>query len=598
MIRATFAHAKRDLGAGIPLLERLVDERLLNGMGPLTADNEHEAIRAGSRLARWIEYDPAWTRPDIWALRVAKGFDFATGADLEAAVRLKIAIGCADEPFDDGFLLAVGRLLGGRKLTKLEARKRLRSAHAVYSAAADRYAELHGIQARTQVAHPPRELDDVMEDAPGEFQTVPGTCLDEDRGILFEKPPLPLTSRVGGAPPDRLRWLATLAILVHPLERNQETIGLLVGVTECLRSELGPDRAWDQETVAGLMRALLSREVTGRVDDIEMVRSYRKLRDLVLVYFEWQKPDPDTVEGAFILSLLPPALPPGIIDGEYEERDRLTVDRLKARALSAGQVARRAKALQVSLHARFRQWDRLTNVATEAMDGVLAELDAGRSVQLPLGVSDTWKVIRPDGTIAPCLKQRVEMEIVSEDGLLLEMAEATGWSQKIQEYMDVAMKALRTVGGLDPNGKRVPVNGKLHVPGGGRRLFARYVGTFPAGDPDDEHYPPFLVPLYEDSVLVPSHHMDPARIDTRDAVVAKHYLEPAPPGMPGLTWWVDSRNRGLPHLALRHLGKPLMPMRELRLALAYGTAVARLELMTGQRLGETMQARRGGGFGP
>lgn len=599
LVRATFARASADLCAGFPLLERLVGESVLDGMVErLTPENRHRALRVDNRFERWIEYDPAWSRSDIWARRVAMGFDFATGAELEAAVSLKIALKCSDVPFDDGFLLAVGLLLDGRALTKLEAKRRLRSKHAVYAAAVERYAELHGVRAKTQEVHRPRELDDVMEDAPAEFQAVPGTCLDEGRGILFEKPPLPLTSRVGAAPPDRLRWLATLAILVHPLERNHEHVGLLVGVTDCMRSELGVGRAWDPDAVAGLMRRLLAREVTGRVDDIEMVRSYRKLRDLVLIYLEWQKPDPETVEGAFIHSLLPPALPPGMIDEEYGERDRLTVERLKARALSAGQVARRAKALQVSLHARFRQWDRLTNAATEAMDWVLAELAAGRPVELPLGVSDTWKVIRPDGTIAPCLKQRVDMEIVSEEGLLLEMAQATGWAPKVMEYMDAATKAQRPTGGRKVNTPKNYVDGKLHVPGGGGRLFARYVGTFPAGGPGDEFHPPFLVPLYENSVLVSSHQMDPARIDARDAMVAAHYLEPAAPGMPGLTWWVERKNEALPHLAMRHLGKPLMPMRELRLTLAYGTAIARLELMTGQRLGETMQARRGGGFGP
>jgi hypothetical protein len=52
----------------------------------------------------------------------------------------------------------------------------------------------------------------------------------------------------------------------------------------------------------------------------------------------------------------------------------------------------------------------------------------------------------------------------------------------------------------------------------------------------------------------------------------------------------------LAHFLLRYTGQVLLPLKQIRLMLAYGAAVARLELMAGLRIGETMQARHGNCF--
>lgn len=585
--RGTFQQACIDLRMSTITAKRLVRERVLDGQAE------------GPRRDRWVEYDPTWSRLDLWRQRVGRGFEFAGDADVEEVVKLKIALDCADEPFDDAFLLALGRLRAGREFGKDESKRRLRGTHPVWKHAAERYAELHGAVVQQQTRHPPLELDEIMEDAPVEFQSVPGTCLWSGRGILFERPDLDQTSRVGAMPADRLRWLATLAILIDPKEKGRPNrIHKLLRVIEWLRDELGPERAFDPAAVEPLMRGMVAREATGRVDDLARTDSYVELRELILAYLEWQTPDPETGAGAFLHSLLPPELPPDLRSDAYAERERVTVARLAARALTAGQVALRARGLLVSLHARFRQWDRLTNRALHAMADVRRRWEAGEDVALPVGVSDTWKVIRPDGTIVKGLRQRVDIEIVSEEQALVEAAEACGWEQSVEMYMrsEVLMRAPKR---LVRKRKReyAPIkDGKLCVSGADRRLFVRYVGTSPAGDDDDEHHPPFLIPLYENSVLVSSHRMRPERLAMRDRIIDENHLEIQPPGMPGLTWWTGHKNEALPHILLSLGGVLLLPMAELRLALAYGTAVARMELLSGMRIGETMQAREGGAF--
>lgn len=585
--RGTFQQICADLGMGDPTAKRLVLENVLDGQA------------VGRCRDRWVEYDPGWSRLDLWRQRVGRGFEFAGDADVEKVVKLKIALGCSDEPYDDGFLLALGRQRGARELAKAEAKRRLRGTHPVWKHAAERYAELHGGVLQEQAKHPPRELEDIMEEAPMEFQAVPGTCLASGRGILFEKPDLGQTSRVGAMPADRLRWLATLVILVDPQEKGRANrIHKLLRVIEWLREELGPDRAFDGAAVEPLMRSMVARERTGRVDDLVLTNAYVELRELIAVYLEWQTPDPETVAGAFLHSLLPPELPADLRSDAYAERDRVTVARLAARALTAGQVALRAKELLVSLHARLRQWDRLTNRALHAITDVQRRWDAGEEVELPLGVSDTWKVIRPDGTIVKGLRQRVDFEILTEEQALVKAADACGWDQAIEMYMrsDALAKAPKRLKPKYDRGYAPIKDGKLHVPGGERRLYVHYVGTFPVRNADDEHHPPFLVPLYENSVLVSSHQMRSERIAVREEIVAANHLEIQPPGMPGLTWWVGHKNEALPHLLLARGGVLLLPMAELRLTLAYGTAVARMELLSGMRIGETMQAREGDAF--
>lgn len=569
---------------GTPMAKRLVREQTLNG------------VVDGRRRDRWIEYDPDWSRPDIWGQRVAKGFDFASDAEVERVVKLKIALRCGGVPFDDGFLLAFGRLRNGRRLDGVEARRRLRGEPRVYSIAAKRYAELHGGAARERMAFSPLELDEIIEEAPEPLRSLPGTCLSSARGILFEKPDLGQTSRVGAMPTDRLRWLATFAILVDPVERNKlRRIDRLLTLVDWMREELGPARAFEGAAVETLMRATLDPMHPKWADGLDKANSYLELRDLVAVYIEWQRPDPASELGAFTKELLLPDLSPDIRrligDGRYQ----LSARQLAARALTAGQVARRARQLLVSLHARFRQWDRLTERVESAIKEIGEKLDAGEAVDLPMGVSDDWKVMRPDGTIVTGLKQRVRLEIVSEEQALIEAAGACGWDPSIGIYMHADALA-QAPGRLQRKTKRewAPIKtGPLHVPGWERRLFVRYVETCPTQNSDDEHHPPFLVPLYENSVLVSSMQMRADRLDVREAIVAENFLEPQPQAMQGLTWWTGRKNEKLPHLLLSRGGILLLPMSELRLALAYGIAVARMELLSGMRIGEIMQARLG-----
>jgi len=585
VVRESINRARLALSAGPGTISRLVE------LGVLVGDLELP------RMERWVEYDPAWTRHDIWRRYAARGFRFEDEADVREVTGVRASLRVSDEPFCDGFLEALVAVRGGRALTRTEATVILRGAKdGVLKAAVARYAQLNDGSIAGQAHRPPMELEELLDGSPEEMEGLPGTCLDVNQGTLFEMPAPAWVARVGAMPPGHVRWVATLAILAHPTHGGMDArVPLMLGLLERVSPLAGGRPLSDPATAAAVMGRLAG-EGTGDAG-VANAKCYAELRELIGAWIEWQKPDPETEFGEFMIALLPAELPLALRRYGWRERDRVTAATLKARALTAGEVARRASARLVCLEARLRQWDRLCAVADAAIMEIRAELDAGREVRFPYRVSDTYRVVRPDGSVAPGLRQTVDLEILPEDMVWLETVRASGWDRSMEQNLSsevLATSPSRTARRARTSVTVTPRNGPRFEPGGDRRFLVRYAGTSPARAADDEHHAPFLVGLYSVSALVQSVHMTKAQVRERYRVVDELGLERAGTGIGGLTWW---RERGsIAHQALRHTGRVYLPYRELRLALAYGCAVGRLELMSGLRIGETMQARHGGCF--
>lgn len=584
LVRTTLNRASLALGIVVPVIKRLIALKALDGDLEL------------ARMECWVEYDPAWTRLDIWRRYVERGFAFMDEADVVDVVEVKKKLSSQGEPWDDGFLRAFAEVRGGRKLTMAEALKQLRGYPETQRAAVDRYAQLMGTLARAGRSFVPMELDDMMEDAPDAMQALGGTCLDEAMSVLFEKPDPAWIAQVGAMPPGHARWVATLTILSHPTHGGlQVRVPRLLDLLESIGDAIGTAPLSDGAAVEGVMRGLV-REGDGALA-VGRMKSYSEIRELILAWIEWQAPDPESEHGAFLLSLLPAEMPTDLRALGRKASERVTLAALKARAITAGDVARRASARLSCMEGRLRQWDRLCNVVEQGIAEIEADLNAGREVEFPVRVSDTHCVIRPDGSLVPDLRQTVDLEILPEDMLWFEAAEASGWDDKVRAHLSAAQlarspAALRNV---DRKRRYAPSkDGVSFVPGGERRFHVRYVGTSPAGGVDDEHHPPFLVELYAGSALQISTHMTREQVRARNDLVDRVDLPRVPLAMMGLTWWNE---RGpLAPIVLRFTGGILLPYRQLRLALAYGYAIGRLELMTGLRIGESMQAREGDCF--
>lgn len=587
-VRTNFNRAYSALGLAIPTIVKLVADGVLDGDADAPTGE------------RWVEFDDAWTPGDIWDWHCAKGFSFEEPEDVATLIKVKQRLSCSAVPWSDAFLESLIELRDGEKLPKREARKLLGNPPEVWQAACDRYNALLGETVRVSAKHDPVELDELMDGAPEALCALKGSCLDPDRGILFEAPVAKATARVGAMEHGHVRWVATFAILVHP---SHGGIGArlpdVLAMLERIAPSIGSGSLSDAALVERIMRDAMDFERGSGGPDVETVARYIELRELISAWMDWQEPDADTDDGAFLRSLLPADLPADLRAAVWVERERISVESLRARALSAAEVARRAGQRLVCVDGRLRQWERLTTVIDTGKTRVEADLDAGKEVAFPVRVSDTFRVIRPDGSVAPRLRQTVRMEIWPEDMLWLRTAEASGWSMQVESYMSADMKARSParVAALARGDRRASASdGIFHQPGGSRRLFVVYAGTDPAGHPDDEHHPPHMIGLYSVSALVDSPNLSRETGRARRKVLAETGLPNHPTPMMGLTWWPGRLGQALPHLLLQHTGVVMLPYRQIRLLLAYGCAVARLELMSGLRIGETMQARHGSCF--
>lgn len=587
-VRSNFARAYVSLRLAIPTIAKLVADGVLPG-----------DLEAPAR-ERWVEYDDAWKPKDIWDWHCAKGFAFEEPEDVADLVRTKQRLGSSGEAWSDDFLKALIELREGEELPKREARKLLGNPPEVWQPACDRYNELVGGAVRVSGKHEPVELEELMEGAPEALCALKGSCLDPDRGILFEAPEAKAMARVGAMAPGHVRWVATLAILVHPTHGGiAARLPDVLAMIERIAPQLGAGLVSDATLTERIMRGAMDPAGASGAPDVETVARYIELRELISAWMDWQEPDAGTDEGAFLRTLLPADLPAGVRAAVWEERERISVEALRARALSAAEVARRAGQRLICVDGRLRQWERLTTAIDVEMARIEADLDADRPVSFPVRVSDTFRVIRPDGSVAPRLRQTVRMNIVTEDMLWLRTAEASGWSMQVETYLSAETRALSParVAARARGGKRTAVaGGEFHQPGGDRRLFVVYDSTSPARHPEDEHHAPFMLGLYAVSALVDSANLSRETGRARRRVVAEAGLPNHPTPMMGLTWWPGRLSQALPHLVLRHTGGVVLPYRQIRLLLAYGCAVARLELMSGLRIGETMQARHGSCF--
>ena len=586
-VRTNLWRAQQSLGIANATLKKLVEDRVLPG-----------DIDAPAR-ERWIEYDDGWTAADIWMWHCSKGFDFRDPEDVTVLVKTKQRLGCSSEPWSDAVLEALVELRDGEPMIKRGAVKIFGHPQPISKAACDRYNELAGAAVRRNEVHEPVELEELIDGAPEALRVLKGSCLDPDRGILFEAPEATAMARVGAMEHGHPRWVATLAILVHPTHggASARLPGVLATI-ERIAAHLGGGSFADGAAVERVMRTILRESRDGASADLEVVTSYLRLRSLISAWIDWQQPDPETEDGEFLRTLLPADLPADMKAAAWEESQRISVDALKARALNAGEVARRAGQRLLCVDGRLRQWERLTAVIDTEMVRIEAELEAGRPVAFPVRVSDTFRVVRPDGSVAPRLRQTIRMEIFAEDMLWHRTAVGSGWSRQIDTYLSADMKARSParIAAHERGGQRAGVDGMAHRPGGDRRLFVVYAGTDPARHPDDEHHPPHMVGVYSVSALIESSNLSPEMARARRAFVTETGLPIHPRTMMGLTWWPGRAGQALPHLLLRHTGQLMLPYRQIRLLLAYGCAVARLELMSGLRIGETMQARHGSCF--
>lgn len=550
---------------------------------------------------RTVECDLTWSRRDLWQRLVSNGYEFGDETEVTEVVELKRMLNVQDELWDDQFLTALVEVRGRQRLLGSEARTLLRGPDEVRKVAVARYGELAAKACATGKAiyYPPMEIEEVLEDLPEEMYALPGTCLDPHRSILFERPEPSLAGRVGAMPSGHLKSVATLVLLAHPTHGGlRGRLPAILALLERLVEWLGRGKISDVKAM-GRFLSENADKVADREGALATVNSYYAIRELIEIYLEWQKPDPQTKRGKFLLSLLPAPLPVELKKLLWSEREKITVEALKARAISAGEVARRASDRLVCLEARLRQCDRLNRVVDQRIARIEKDFAAGKQVRFPVRVSDAWRVVRPDGTVAPGLRQMVSLEIVQEDTQWLEATKASGWDRNVEVYLDGATRAsspLRTGPTKRVRDYAPPVDGRYFQPGGDRRLFVRYVDTKPVKEDGDEHHPPFWVELYAKSALVTSRHMSREQVRERRAFVDRVGLERGLKAMMGLSWWPERNNHNLAHYILRYTGRVLLPLRSIRLMLAYGTAIARMELMSGTRIGETMQARQGGCF--
>lgn len=573
------------------------------GMGPISM---HRAVQAkvflgfvdGAPADRWVEYDPSWSRVEAWRAYCRRGFHFEDESEVVLVVEMKAMLGVQDQLWDDGFLQALWDVRGGRALKSLEANKVLRGPAEVKKDARGRYARLGGSVAQTITYFPPVDLEELLASSPEVFASLPGTCRDPDRGVIFERPDPEWIAQVSAMPDCHARWVATLAILAHPTHGGlSRRVPRLLSLLRAIAAQAGGGLLSDARLMAHVMRALIEAAAEGP-PTVALIRNYLELRDLVSVYLEWQAPSEEDEDGRFLNDLLPAELPDDLKAVFGAELDRVSVEALRRRALSAGEVTRRARQRVVCLEARLRQWSRLTDVAEEWMERIREAWRQGREPRLPLRISDTYRVVRPDGSLASDLRQTVSLEIVTEKGAWVDIAKASGWPGDVKQYLDAGTLATapnaRAVSSRWGSGERR--DGRYYEAGSERRLFVRYVDTRPAGNPLDEHHEPYLVSLARVSALSPSVHLSPEKVKARTEMVDRLGLSRVAAAMSGLTSFVRDRDNALVNFALRYVGQIVLPMKEYRLLLAYGSIVARLELFSGMRIGETMQARHGGAF--
>lgn len=555
----------------------------------------------GDVAKRTVACDPDWTRLDLWRRFESSGYSFDDEAAVADIVRLKRMLNVQDEFWSDEFLQALVEVRGGRKLTAAEARTMLHGPENVRQAAVQRYDELAANTGSSGTAnyYPPMSLDEVLEGIPDELQELPGTCLDPERGILFERPDPALLGRVGAMPSGSLKFVAFLVLLLHPtLGGLRGRVPAILALLERLAGWLGRGRISDPKAMGRFFAENVDR-ITDREGALATINSYQGMRELIEVYLEWQNFDAESRRGKFLLSLLPSPLTVEHKRLLWSQREKITLETLKARAVTAGEVARRASERLVCLEARLRQCDRLMRVVQQSIAKIERKLAEGKPIKFPVRVSDTWRVVRPDGTVAPGLRQTVSLEIVQEDALWLETTEASGWDRNIEAYLSAEVRArspLRTGPSRPVRDYGPPADGRYYEPGQKRRLFVRYVDTTPVRNVSDEHHPPYWVEVYAKSALVVSRHMSPNQLRERQVYVDRVGLDRAPKAMMGLSWWPKRSNHNLAHYVLRYTGRVVLPLESIRLMLAYGTAIARMELMSGTRIGETMQARQGGCF--
>lgn len=590
LVKSSFARAGRDLGISRASVVRLFRAGGLTG--------ELDSVPAES----WVEYDPKWSSKDLWHQFAGQGYEFPDECDVDDVIKIKRMLVVQDEPWCDVFLTALVSVRERRTLLAKDARRLLRGPENVRAAAVKRYAEIADTVEATGAGHfyPPIELDELMEEAPEELQALAGTCRDPQRGVLFEKPNANLIARVGAMPLGHARWLATFVIIVHPTHGGlNRRIPKILAMIQKLSNEIGDGSFCDADLMNEIIGEMIAKSAEQGGSGLSTVHSYYELRELVIAYIDWQSFAPDSDEHGFILSLLPAQLSPALRKLVLNERERVSVASLKARAISAGEVARRAAQRLVCLHARLQQIDRLARVYDSEVTKIEKAWAARKDVRFPVGISDTYHVIRPNGVVVPGLRQTVSFEIVTEEMLWLECAKASDWDKSVELYLcaETLATSPRRSGEAWVAGRyAAPKDGLCYVPGGDRRLFVRYAGTAPAARADDEHHAPFLVEVYAQSALVVSRHMSREQVQARRDYVDRVGRERAPKAMNGLTWWTERTQQNLSHFVLRHTCRVLLPLKQIRLTLAYGCAVARLELMSGLRIGETMQARHGGCF--
>ncbi len=548
----------------------------------------------------WVGYDDGWSRRDIWDRARASGFEFADEGELRSAIWAKHALHRNHEPYPDDFLVSMGRVRGGRALSARESEKLLGASASVAAAARRRYNELVGCSNGGAGPRPPEvDLEELLDDAPDWLARLRGSCRDPDRGVLFERPALAATSLAARVPPGPWRSLATMVALLREggSVKNRERTRAIIAMIRDLSSGSDPLPPADPR-VALAVEAMAAAEATGG-RRVTSGTAWVELCDLVSAWLDWQQVDPGDRSG-FDPEVAPAPVSQAALRRFRADTERVDAATLSRRALMAGDIAGRASHRLLSVDARFRQWDRLANVIEDAMARVLHELDAGGRVPFPVGVSDTYKVVRPDGTVPTGLRQRVRFEIWSEETLWLLAWRSSGY--QVEANMARGFKGLVTATKAARIAAWESGAGAIGSPfmrqGGDRRLYAVYVATEPV-EAGEEHHAPFLVAAYAVSALADSavHSVDmrAARSAFVDASGLPHYAR----RLTGLTWWAEERVGDLPAYVLRHAGRIIMPHRELRLLLAYGRAAIRLELLSGLRIGETMQVRKGGGcFAP
>lgn len=417
---------------------------------------------------------------------------------------------------------------------------------------------------------------------------LPDSCLHRGHRKTFPAPEGSWLGRAAASShPDSVALLGLLA-LVGETAMSRISLKENVCLFERLEVQAGGASLCEPRVLAGAMHDLIVGGAFSLTDKgkLRALLNYRLAKASLLEWFDGLEAGVRERYRHLLLPDLPTDvagwMPPD--DDEVEAEDGLSrAERVTMRGEKVEAEARevslnRAEILS-KVELRWAEHAQMELVVDDARREVEGKIARGEKVALPLRVAVSFRVVRPDATLADGTQCHL-FEIDTAANLLRRVAAKT--------HVVAIDKRLSAKDRAAKDGGRATKDGVYHDPEDERRVRVVYVRTIPLSG--GEHHPPFWERLFRTSALQRHQWLTP-QMEKEGRSIAHALRMDEWLGEPGFLKFERKADAQLSAFCNQHLGLLVLPFEEFGHALAIGRALLRTELLGGLRIGEGLQAR-------